>query len=756
MTISKFIGLFVLFFFNTTLVLAEPAVIRSGEHGSFTRLVINSKNLGPWRLVGSKETYRIQFSSFNQGFDIDSIFSRIDRERVRKVTVQESEIELELACSCLVDVSSGGADLVIIDVSDNPSTPVTLPNQTTTNLKPSTLILPFSFERNAHIDRYFSEDISQPFNFLNVENKKNSTSNLLPSVERKPNDTEVIPITSALQETLIDNLQSQLQGGFGTASTRGILSANVELSEEQAIGPFSEYQNNTDFSSNFLIRGNMNKSAFSQNDRAEEHSSEDCKPNSRMQISEWSDGRSFDQQLGDANLNLYTTLGKINPQGAAKLARIYLHFGFGVEAKQIMYSEPTLRQIFPELILIANILEYGSVEFSAFFEKRSACNGPLLFWSTFSKTKENSDLLEQKEEILLQLSTLPIHLRRILAPTISARFLKAGSSALAMSALQTLKRTEYTLNDDAELEEAIILRANDYPKKALEKVSNIQTNSYIAAEALVQEIGLKLAAGLETDDKTFELINGYATEFEDTPVEIELQKVAILAMSQAGQFTQAFEKSEKIGLAAQSEVLTLVYKDLVSSASDTTFSEQVFKAIDRKFLGQDSYLNLQFSQRLFELGFYNEAEKYLLSANQRIPVEQYQLLNAKIAIALDRPVAAEAFLTNLTSQDASELRAQIKSIEGNYKEAAEIYRNTNNSSMERRNAWLSKDWDEMFFDDESTIGVLSKMAQTDVTVTSNPIGMLDRVGKLIEESHSSRKVLADAITKPPVALEERE
>ena len=64
---------------------AEIAMVRGGEHPGFTRIAVQLRDAGDWRLGRSPGGYALQLPSEITGFDLSFAFDRISRSRVAAV-----------------------------------------------------------------------------------------------------------------------------------------------------------------------------------------------------------------------------------------------------------------------------------------------------------------------------------------------------------------------------------------------------------------------------------------------------------------------------------------------------------------------------------------------------------------------------------------------------------------------------------------------------------------------------------------------
>ncbi|WP_179380976.1 hypothetical protein [Jannaschia marina] len=99
-------------------VLAQQTVVRSGEHGGFTRLVFPAAANRSWTVTPNGDEALIDFGSGVTGLDLSQVFDRIPRDRISAIAFADGVLRLDLACACPVNVTQIGSGHVVIDVSD--------------------------------------------------------------------------------------------------------------------------------------------------------------------------------------------------------------------------------------------------------------------------------------------------------------------------------------------------------------------------------------------------------------------------------------------------------------------------------------------------------------------------------------------------------------------------------------------------------------------------------------------------------------
>ncbi|MCU0910416.1 MAG: hypothetical protein MUE98_03450 [Rhodobacteraceae bacterium] len=105
---------------------AEVARVRSGDHGSFTRLVIELAAPADWRFGRTGDGYALAFGRQDVQLDLDGVFGTIPRTRVATVAQDEASGALQIGIGC--DPCHATAldylgTWIVIDVAEGPPPP---------------------------------------------------------------------------------------------------------------------------------------------------------------------------------------------------------------------------------------------------------------------------------------------------------------------------------------------------------------------------------------------------------------------------------------------------------------------------------------------------------------------------------------------------------------------------------------------------------------------------------------------------------
>lgn len=114
-------------------------LVRSGEHATFTRLVLYLP--GPaetWSADKADDGYVVEVEPAPSALDTSDVFAFIPRTRISDVSLRDGKILIESACDCHVAVFRARQNVIAIDVRDgpDPSPPSASPNPETPTTTP--------------------------------------------------------------------------------------------------------------------------------------------------------------------------------------------------------------------------------------------------------------------------------------------------------------------------------------------------------------------------------------------------------------------------------------------------------------------------------------------------------------------------------------------------------------------------------------------------------------------------------------------
>ncbi len=759
---------------------SEPVKIRSGEHDTFTRIVLDLPKRSEWTLNKSGKDAVLTFTGQKFEFDTGAVFNRLSQGRLGEISggPGADTLTIKLGCDCDLATFWYGRSSLVVDIrdaSDPPqATPVAqAPEQANEppNLTGAIQTNPPSAPLLTFPDENLSTAASLTMTGFAGNEPAARAEESAPAATNKPD-----PVTARTPERYMHETRDRLLRQISRAASQGLLSPSVDIpdtslppappdpsveSETAPVTAASEASTDTADHINLRAQSSIDRDFLSALARASGTSdSPDCISPEQVDVASWGTEEPYASQVGALRLRLSGEFDKTDEDVALKLARLYLYFGFGVEAGQALklISEKT-----PDTRLLADlaaIFETGHTADGSQLAGQLTCGAPVSLWSALSYPTLPAGVAMDDNSILLGFNALPPHLRSYLGPVLSRRLLEAGHDATSERILRILDRNKETTTPDADLVRAemkIAAGAHAEADAILDDV--VTTGAGVSAQALLLKIETALEAGDVISYETAQLAGAYAQENRDVTLGHELSQAYVVSLAASGAFDQSYQELKRLMpglertnlLAAQSRILGF----LSANADDMTFLKHVFAA----HKGQPDTLNdgvvNAAAKRLLALGFTTKARQFLTPEADAEHRRMRALLRAELSLKENHPRQAEAALLGLDGEDVNLLLAKARSLIGEHKASAQLFASGNQPSMARREAWLAGDWDMILAADDPVLKDVARMVNqgNDVPQAEGPqtagIGELAQGRALIAASSSARDTIDALLQAQP-------
>ncbi|WP_299704947.1 hypothetical protein [uncultured Tateyamaria sp.] len=743
--------LFVLFTLVAGTAYSAEIPVRSGAHDTFARLVLDVPKEKKWSLEKTATGITVTITGHTDGFDISRVFDRIDQTYVSAVDGDATSLDIKYGCECQAEVFRSGS-MLVVDVSAL-TTGSTDKNQ---NIGLSSLQFVGSTQLRFTLD--------QPGNELPVSNPPSSLD--APVAEEAPNFL-LSEAPSTMEVSSLKKVQEQLANRIGFAATTGILrpsdlsvtvpqrqqrpqidtsifNSSIQAFEEEQTGPPS---------------GNLRITSSSDVPNTEVRDTSttlgmQCIDPVEVRVQDWGGTTSFATSISLLRGALFSEFDKIDKNVAVELARLYLHFGFGAEAKQVLLMDADLAPANRALVDIADVMEFGSAQAENYLGNFTDCDSDVALWAILSAQNLRPSSSVDSSAALLALSSLPIHLRNFLAPVLSRKLLKYGDEVAAAAALRGLERTVEPLPSAAELAKADIeLTRGDVEAAQGRLEAIVASNDQQSAEALIRYVNTQLDAEIEIDEDIATLVEAYAIEMRNDPLGEQLQSTHVLALAKSNQFDSAFDVFQLMrpsGSISDAETLysTLLFL-LAQNANDATFLKHAFPAIAERGSVMSTKTTDALAQRLANLGFFAEANKFLSTQTGTPVTRQRKVLLAQISLGLSQPRAALAHLGGVAGDSADSLRAQANINAGYHDAAYKLFSGLGDEDGRTRAAWLSENWQQFLGSDDPVLGPMAEATSSRLDISNTSTGMLNRMQGALEESATARRAIEQLLEAHP-------
>lgn len=723
--------------------MAQAVNVLSGEHDGFSRLVFDLPERMAYEISLSDREGRITFERSGLQWRTDSVFDLVPRDRLDGIEagLGEKTVVLSLNCDCEIDTFWHGRAFLVVDIRDPSGKPEKTPSLAKQDLVPLSL-----------------EAGSRGRAALLVSAGLDGPRAPEPAPENQETDKD-------LDGGAISESRGRLIKQIGRAASQGLLSPRTMLGRKPEPAPASRaVRQDPEPEPPAPKRPNIQLRAETSIDRdmgavlmsgLGMGSTTACLDPAGLNLSDWGTDAPFHAQVGPLRARLLGEFDRPERDTVLELARTYIYFGFGAEARQV------LRQLgqgaAPERVLhdMADILEMGHAGMSSSLSGQMDCAPSVALWSALSYPEFPRDASLDADGVLRGFSALPSHLRAHLGPDLARRMAEAGYAADSRRLRRILTRTPEIATPDAALLEAeAALEDGEEAEAALELI--VSENSEPSAEALLSLIRHRLKQETEISYETAQLAGAYAHEHRGQPLGKDLQAAYLSALAASGAFDEAFEGLARVTTeeAAQADEIRASLVDLLTRrADDYEFLQYAFS--EAKAAGKiDPETANAAAARLLELGFADAAAQFVAPETEGPAGQRRRLLRAEIALSQDRPREAEAALLGLAGAEADLLRAEARSKAGEHDVAKRLFAGIGRAGEARREAWLASDWQALADDEDPARGGIAKLKLADSEAPEvDEDGILARNRALIDQSLETRDAVRALLDANPLPAE---
>lgn len=759
---------------------AEPVTVRTAEHEGFTRLVLDLPRPVAWSIVRSGNQHRLKLEGIAAEFDLRDSFRRITRQRVTNIRVEEEDentLGISVGCDCVLESSLYDRRMLVIDVrprlssdpdavsSDAPG-PIARSAAPQPSSKPRPGPYRFPFETSPEHSNQLPIDLRPPV--LEASGIEDLTA-LLPTPEKDNAAEERASDLTKTETARLSAAEKQLAEQLSRAATQGLVTPRTTarfapLDERKTA---SETAEATPSPPELVLPEPPSKPGI--NLRASSSADRDflstigqspvtsnggrCFSDEDLAIASWGDETSFDSQIGQLRAALYGEFDRPDKDAAVALARLYLHFGFGAEAKAVISNTGLGGETAAILNAMADIMDDGHAKDVRVFANQFDCDSAASLWAVLAHESLPRSATIEGDAILRSISALPPRLRALLGPIAGGRFIESSREALAARTLQITERGVEKPDTHFEMVDASLDLREGETGSAERKLENVvETNDELSPKALIALIEARLSAAKPIDRKSAELAGAYAREYRGEEIGHELERVHVLALADIGDFSAAFRELDQYlpnALPSQAKPLrSRTMAVLARAASDEEFVKQAIPRAETGFAFLEPDAGAVTAKRLLDLGFPTQADRYLSEVVEGESGDELRLLRARSALEQGRPMRAQAELIGLNGREADLLRARARSKVGDHVAAQDLFTVLGENDRAIEEAWLASDWPRLRATEEplwNDVAELGEDSVADTAPSENPasprLGPLARNRILLEDSAAARTTL---------------
>ncbi|KMK65386.1 hypothetical protein [Puniceibacterium sp. IMCC21224] len=707
---------------------AQTLTVRSGEHGSFTRLAIDLQGETGWDMMFAKGEKKavIRFPGANFDFDLSSVFSRIDRRRVGdlKALPGSDGLEIDVACACRVTAFLSGVRMLVIDVSDGEA------EATDTVDKEAEAVAAFSA-----IDLGERPGIGP----------RPMTGPLFSAYGIPPD-----PIAS--EEGGLKRVQIQLTQQLARAATKGLLDTDVDHVREQS--PVSDSRLPLVHQDEKLSNTATNdRLTFSRNEDRLLLSKSPCFANSDLDIVHWADETPFSRQLGEYRQKIAGELDRSDDVSVLGMAKFYLHFGLGAEARN------TLGMLSKEapvpLQAMAQVLD-GNEDSESAFAGQLSCDSNASLWAVLASSRSDAQNVVNTQSVLRGFDELPTNLRLLLGRRVSDRLMELGERHTARTVLQKVQQIHGQVAPEVVVARAEmgLMDGNSHIAKAELEVIARSDAEEASAEAVAALMRVSVEEGTPATADIAELASAYSTEYRGAEQGPEMWHAHIRALISTGDFAEAFAELDSGQPDTTGVIWSEVIQSLTERADDITFLKLILRpeSFDNRMMEPETLVAVV--NRLLNLGLPDAAQQVLRNSKVQPADRVRKTLMARIYLASSKPEDAEIALIGLQGDDILALRTEARTMMGDYDFAHNALARLGAQEEALSAAWISGNWQTVAESEDAVLSRAAQLAWADGQET--PLAQeptLSRSTALADASASSLEVLRNLLEKTKITSE---
>jgi len=389
--------------------------ITSGEHATFSRLVFPASDDVTYKVISNKREITVTLEGFAQNFDLSEIFDRIPKTRL--VSIEQSQngdnakLTLALGCDCL-GLAYRLNQYLVIDVIGENDTRFAVLETTEKELEQD-----ISATEQASLSRVPPTRRKQRETAEPRPKPRLTRSTLAPDLDPRANlhapdeqsmtraDLNASDEAAKARNSLLRQLRAAAQDGLIDLSE----DADIEEMEQAEAVTQDEMPSQEDMKAMIAGIDGLESIRIRPVDEVPDVEEETekammaerkCISESRLDPENWADERDFNAQLATLRETLLGEFDQPGPRALENLIKFYLHYGFGVEANQLLKTYPTAfpeRQMLEQISLIVN----GESSSEQDFFGTPNCDGRAGLWRALNGSSD-AILGEEAEKTILK------------------------------------------------------------------------------------------------------------------------------------------------------------------------------------------------------------------------------------------------------------------------------------------------------------------------------------------------------------------
>ncbi|NHB76646.1 hypothetical protein [Rhodobacter calidifons] len=611
----------------------ETARVYSGEHGDFTRLVIELPNGSDWLLGRTEDGYAFATKDAAQpDYDLAGVWRRISRARASAILKDPGTgaLRLSLGCDCHITPFEFRPGVVVLDIR-----PGAAP-------KGSEFEVAFDGQRKGAAESDQPQPAGGPVQDYTWLDTRATTT--------VPNHTpSPLPLPLATGGVSLEPLRNELLEQLARGAAEGIVDLGLPA---KASGKTQAASEDLPWSGIRIGEQPGLATRLPNPFENERESDPACTPEPLLDIAAWGEALSPLDILASARSGLHGEFDIADPDAVLRSVRLHLHLGFGAEAIQMTELVSDAAEAEPLSIYksMGRIID-GEPDPATPFAGMLDCDGPAALWAALARDRLPRGPGVNRAAILRAFQSLPSHLRSHLGSGLADRFLAIDDADAARMIRDAMSRapqveakTIALLDASNSLHRGDIEAARRHAAEAVALDGNQATSLVTLVEAHFQD-QKPLAAEIP---ETLRALRG---EIGASELGAKVDRAIVLSLALSGQMDAAFSSGEAVG-----KVLADLWNVAASRADDDSFLRHAVLPTGNQppALPQDLALNI--AVRLLDLGFPDAALAWIGPVSTRDTASR-RLAAARAQLGRGDARAALQLLEGLNGAESESVRA---------------------------------------------------------------------------------------------------
>lgn len=708
-------------------LVADPVSIRSGEHDTFSRLVMSIGIETDWSVTANETGFELELTGRAEGFEVAQIFERIPRDRLIDVTqTSPTTLQLEVDCPCDIDAFIWQPGELVVDIVDGSET-----------IEPDTPpVIDLRIADAPLIDAPSDPSLEFP-NFLQL-----TPSTPMTEVTKDTPETEGTDLNIAMTETA-------LAEGIARAASQGFLTPiDADLPErvvveppviEEPIAPPPPVNPNIVARPGIDISTALDRELAQLGVTLEQTIDQQCLAADLFEIETWGDERDFHDQASALAEALAGEFGQEPLDAQNTLARLYIHFGFGAEARSVLAADPALSQSRRVLVELAGIIDEYEGDYPL-IQAQTGCETSGALWAFLIEPTEQEN--DARNQLIQHFLALPRPLRGQMSPRLARRFIEIGDHDAAGRLLRAAENNDAEAVHDVQATRALLAEdQNDTAGAVAVLTQEARDNARTTPDSLIRLIDLQLSQETSPEEADLLTMAAMRQEHRGTDVAVSLANTEAMGRIAIDQYQAALDIVKDRDDADANAIVDHVYKTMAVRGDAAIFLEFVFGELPASLTPTTENA---IAARLIDLGFAERASLFLQGPANRNAAADRRYLLAQVANANGEYFAAIDALLGMTDDRARALRARAYEGLGEHRAALEALTPDQSASTPTLQFRASA-WDRLAVENDA---VLSEFAQAVLTPpNTDPVESLSDRRALLSHSQESRRAVEDLLLR---------